>query len=282
MTSRTPVSGGHIFEKVRVTHSPGSNSPGGVVEHLSQLAAPMLEALPQDHRAAGAGVAVAGVVRRHDGFVHVAPNLEWNDVPLADMISTELGMSRVLMANEADLGALAEYRRREPAARRNLIFVAGEVGVGVGVIYDGKPMLGAAGYAGEAGHMMVNPSGRKCRCGAFGCWEIEVGEEALAGLAGISPEEARQGLMEEILRRAYTGEPQVFDALGGIGEWLGIGIGNLVNVFNPEEVVIGGFFHELYPFLEQSINKGVNQIALTAPWSSCSIRRSEHGVDSRH
>lgn len=271
--------GGHIFDKVRVAHSPGPRTPGEIVDQLARLAAPMLESLPSRHTLAGVGVAVAGVVRRQDGFVHVAPNLGWSNVPLAGMISARLGLGRVMMANEADLGALAEYRRMT-STKRNLIFVAGEVGVGIGVIYDGKPMLGAAGYAGEAGHTMVNPAGRECQCGAVGCWETEVGEEALARLAGIAPDDARQGLVQEILRRAHAGEPTVFSALREIGHWLGIGVGNLINMFNPDEVVIGGFFHELYPFLEQSINEGAQEVALTAPWLSCSIRRSELGVDS--
>jgi predicted NBD/HSP70 family sugar kinase len=272
--------GGKVFSKTRVPHSPGSHSPSEVVEQLSHLAPPMLADLPSPHVLTGVGVAVAGVVRRHDGFVHVAPNLGWSNVPLAGMISDELDLERVMMANEADLGALAEYRRNPAGTKRNLIYVAGEVGVGIGVIYDGKPMLGAAGYAGEAGHTLINPGGRRCRCGSRGCWETEVGEEALARRAGLSPDEAREGLVEEILRRAHSGDPPVFAALNEIGRWLGLGIGNLINVFNPEEVVIGGFFHELYPFIESSINEGAQETALTAPWQACSIRRSGLGIDS--
>lgn len=272
--------GGHIFEKARVAHSSGRPSPMETVEHLATLAAPLLDALPPDHTFAGVGMAVAGVVRRHDGFVHVAPNLGWNNVPLAGMVSTRLGFDRVMMANEADLGALAEYRRGTAGRNRQLIFVAGEVGVGIGIIYDGKPMLGTAGYAGEAGHTMVNPEGRMCRCGAIGCWETEVGEEALARLAGVSTEEAREGVTAEILRRAHAGDPEIFTALNELGRWLGVGIGNLINTFNPDLVVIGGFFQELYPFLEQSVNQSAQEMALTAPWLSVTIRRSELGGDS--
>lgn len=272
--------GGHILDKVRVAYSTASRSPDDAVDQLSRLSAPLLDALPNGHRFAGVGVAVAGVVRRHDGFVHIAPNLGWADVPLGGLISSKLGFDRVMMANEADLGALAEYRRGTEGRKNHLIFVTGEVGVGIGIIYDGKPMLGTAGYAGEAGHTMVNPSGRECRCGASGCWETEVGEEALARLAGIPVGEDREGLTEEILRRAHTGDREVFDAFAEIGRWLGVGIGNLINTFNPEEVVLGGFFDPLYPFLEQSISRGAQEVALTAPWLSCSIRRSELGMDA--
>ena len=270
--------GGHIFEKVRVPNTAGPRSPTETVDYLAGISTPLLDTLPHDHTLAGVGVAVAGVVRRQDGFVHVAPNLGWTNVPLAGMISAKLGFDRVMMANEADLGALAEYRRGNPGRNRHLIFIAGEVGVGIGVIYDGKPMLGAAGYAGEAGHMMVNPDGRECRCGATGCWETEVGEEALARLVGFSGD--REGLIEEVLRRAHSGDPETFGALNQLGRWLGLGIGNLINMFNPDQVVIGGFFQELYPFLEHSINHAAQEMALTAPWLSCSIRRSELGIDS--
>lgn len=272
--------GGHIFDKVRVAHSSGPQTPMETVEQLAALSAPLLEALPNDHAMAGVGLAVAGVVRRQDGFVHVAPNLGWSNVPLAGMVSAELGFDRVMMANEADLGALAEHRRGTSGGKRHLIFVAGEVGVGIGIIYDGRPMLGTAGYAGEAGHTMVNPEGRRCRCGAVGCWETEVGEEALARLAGISPDAAREGLTAEVLRRAHAGDPKIFGALNELGRWLGLGVGNLINTFNPDVVVIGGFFQELYPFLEQSMNQAAQEMALTAPWLSVTIRRSELGGDS--
>lgn len=272
--------GGHIFDKVRVGHSAGPRTPLETVEHLATLSAPLLQGLPSDATIVGVGMAVAGVVRRQDGFVHVAPNLGWSNVPLAGMVSAGLGLDRVMMANEADLGALAEYRRGTSGRKRHLIFVAGEVGVGIGIIYDGEPMLGTAGYAGEAGHTKVNPNGRTCRCGAVGCWETEVGEEALARLARISPDAARGGLTEEVLRRAHAGDPEIFIALNELGRWLGVGIGNLINTFNPDLVVIGGFFQELYPFLERSVNRSAQEMALSAPWLSATIRRSELGGDS--
>ncbi|HJS71228.1 MAG TPA: ROK family protein [Acidimicrobiia bacterium] len=281
LTIATVGLGGRVFEKVRVAHASGSRAtPTQIVNRLAELTPPMVGSLPDRHNLVGMAVAVAGVVRRQDGFVHVSPNLGWTNVPLGGIISAELGIERVMMANEADLAALAEHRRANDGSLRHLIFVAGEVGIGIGIIYNGSPMLGAAGYAGEAGHVMVNPAGRQCRCGAVGCWETEVGEESLARLAGISPEIAHDGLVDEILRRAHAGDQQAFGALAEIGRWLGIGIGNLINVFNPEVVVIGGFFHPLYPFLEQAVNDAARSVALTAPWMSCSIRASSIGVDA--
>lgn len=273
--------GGHIFDKVRVPNTPTSRPPEEVIEELRAMTKPLLESLPKDHTLAGVGVAAAGVVHREDGFIHVSPNLGWRDIPLRSLISSALGVERVMMANEADIGALAEYRRGAARGSNNSIFVAGAVGVGLGIIYDGKPMLGTSGYAGEAGHSVINPSGRPCRCGSTGCWETEVGEEALARRAGITGIDNRQAVIDEVLRRAHSGDPEIFVALNQIGGWLGIGIGGLVNTFNPDLVVIGGFFHPIYPFLEDSIVREAERTALSAPWGNCSIRRSELGLDAR-
>ncbi|HEY5890669.1 MAG TPA: ROK family protein [Acidimicrobiia bacterium] len=279
MTVATIGLGGHIFERTRIAQAP-PRSPEDIVDDLDRLGTPMFDSLPADHTVAGVGVAVAGVVRRQDGFVHVAPNLGWENVPLGQMFSERMGIDRVMMANEADLGALAEFRRGAAIGSQHLIYLAGEVGVGIGVVTNGKPMLGAAGYAGEAGHTRINPSGRLCRCGATGCWETEVGEEALARLVGISDPEMRADLIGEVTRRAHRGDADTFAALKEIGHWLGVGIGNLVNTFNPDLVLIGGFFNELYPFLEESMKSTANEVSLSAPWDACTIRPSKLGIDA--
>ena len=169
------------------------------------------------------------------------------------MLASALGLSYpVLVANEADLGALAEYRRGVGAGVPHLIYISGEAGIGAGIIHDGKPMLGAAGYAGEAGHTLINPDGHLCRCGATGCWETEAGEAALARLAGVPSSVTGLGLVDTILARANDGDQMTLDALAEIGRWLGLGIGNLINVFNPQLVVLGGFYHPLFTFLEKA------------------------------
>ena len=117
--------------------------------------------MPDPHRLTGVGVAVVGITRAADGFVHFAPNLGWRDVPLGELLEARLGLGvPVSVGNEADLGALGEHRRGADAGVANMLFVSGEVGIGLGVILAGEAVSGAAGYAGEAGHMLVNPAGR--------------------------------------------------------------------------------------------------------------------------
>ena len=271
--------GGHIFDAVREPNTPSNISPADVVSRLVDLTVPLLKRLPPGHVLVGVGVAVAGVVRRSDGFVHTAPNLGWQNVPIAEMVAKHLEVAEVRVANEADLGALGEFRRGAGRHARNMVFVAGEVGVGLGIIQDSTPMLGVSGYAGEAGHTMVNPAGRQCRCGATGCWETEVGEEALLARAGLGDWYGDRPI-DEVIRRLGSGDSTTHSALWETGRWLGIGIGNLINVLNPDMVVVGGFYHALYPHIVAAIEVGAKEVALDAPWDACTIRRSQLGPDA--
>src|SRR5690606_29762971 len=138
--------GGHTYGQVRKRRPRSHVSPEETVDTLVEMVGPLLDELPAATRLVGAGVAVAGVVRRSDGFVHLAPNLGWRNVPLGAMLADALPVDLVYLANEADLGALAEYRRGAAVGSVDLVFVAGEVGLGAGIILEGTPMLGAAGY----------------------------------------------------------------------------------------------------------------------------------------
>jgi len=272
--------GGHVYEQVRVPR-PRGESAGETVDVVAGLSGDLLAGLPADSTLTGVGVGVAGVTRRSDGFVQLAPNLGWRDVALGEMLASALGLSDpVLVANEADLGALAEYRRGVGVGAAHLIYISGEAGIGAGIIHDGKPMLGAAGYAGEAGHTLINPDGQACRCGAAGCWETEAGEAALARLAGIPSNVTGLRLVDTILAMAHDGDQKTLDALAEIGRWLGLGIGNLVNLFNPQLVVLGGFFHPLFPFLEKAIFEGARLGALDAPGDIAHIAAGGLGPDA--
>ncbi len=270
--------GGHVFNLVRVGRPRGRFSPEETVQDVAKLAGPLLDSLPAERVLVGVGVAVVGITRRSDGFVHLAPNLGWRDVPLASMLAAELDLDvPVLAANEADLGALAEHRRGRHQGVANLVYISGEVGIGAGVIVDGEPLLGAAGYAGEAGHTLINPEGSVCRCGAVGCWETEAGEAALLRLAGVSE---GAGRLAEVAERAAAGDERTLGAIADVGRWLGLGIGNLVNLFNPELVVLGGLYQRLFTFLEPSVLEGARRRMLAAPGGMATITCSALGPDA--
>ena len=204
----------------------------------------------------GLGLAVPGVVRRADGLVHFAPNLGWRDVPLGRLVAERLHSSLpILIANDADLGALAEHTWGAGIGVDHLIFLSGDVGVGGGLIIDGRPLVGAAGCAGEVGHVQVNPEGVLCRCGAIGCWETEIGGPALLRRTGRVDKSYRPEAVTRLLRLASSGDRQALAAVEDFGRWLGVGISGLVNAFNPQRVVLGGFLGTMWPLVERVVDE---------------------------
>jgi predicted NBD/HSP70 family sugar kinase len=257
--------GGEVLEHVRVDRPRGHTSVADVVADLTELAATVrarrAPALPE----IAIGVAVVGIVRRADGLVSMAPNLGWTDQPLGDRLRGAFGDDvPISIANEADLGALAEVRRGAAVGADHILFVSGEVGVGGGLIVDGQPFTGVAGYGGEIGHLPIRPDGLACRCGSRGCWETEVGAVSLLRRAGRSPDGGRAEV-EALLADAAAGEPRALAAMAETGAWLGRGLAGLVNVLNPRLVVFGGLFGRIHPFVAPIVDAELDRGALAAP-----------------
>jgi predicted NBD/HSP70 family sugar kinase len=189
-------------------------------------------------------------------MVYFAPNLGWRDVPLGRLVADRLGSSLpVLIANEADLGALAEHTWGAGVGVHHLVYVSSEVGVGGGLVIDGRPLVGAAGCAGEVGHFQVNPRGERCRCGAIGCWETEIGGPAILRRIGVAEKNYRPEAVTRLLRQAAWGDRVALSAVEDVGRWLGIGLAGLVNVFNPQRVVLGGLLATMWPVVEQIVQE---------------------------
>jgi predicted NBD/HSP70 family sugar kinase len=257
--------GGDVFERVRVDRPAGHTGVDGIAHDLAGLAASVRAGRPAGETPVGVGVAVVGVVRRSDGLVSMAPNLGWRDVPLGDALAAALEIQApISVANDADLGALVELRRGAAVRGDDVLFISGEYGVGGGLIVDGRPLTGVAGYGGEVGHLPVNPTGAACRCGSFGCWETEVGEAALLRMAGRPPGGGRREV-DAMLRDAEAGVPVALSALDHVGRWLGIGLAGLVNIFNPRLIVLGGIFGRILPFVGPTLEHELDRRALAAP-----------------
>jgi predicted NBD/HSP70 family sugar kinase len=272
--------GGTLEHKVVVDRDPDRRTPEATVEDLAVLIEEALGRVAGERKVLSLGVSVAGVVRRDDGFVHIAPNLLWHDVPLAAMLTERIGDDLpVLMGNDADLGAMAEHVRGAGVGVDNLVYIASEVGVGGGIIVDGNPLGGAAGYAGEIGHIVVNPDGAECRCGAQGCLEAETGEWALLRLLGRSASNERMAV-EGVLREAAAGSAPVLEALQHVGTWLGIGLSGLVNTLNPNRLVLGGMFAKAYPYIADAVSRELDVHAQAPSRSTVTVVPATLGDDS--
>jgi predicted NBD/HSP70 family sugar kinase len=256
---------GEVIERRRVDRPRGHSTVDAVVPHLATLVRAVRPGPIEAETLVGIGVAVAGVVRRGDGLVRTAPNLGWTDVNLVERMTAALETDvPVTVANEADLGALAESRRGAAVGADDVLYISAEVGVGGGIIVDGRPLTGVAGYGGEIGHIPVNPSGLPCRCGSLGCWETEIGEGALLRLAG-QPVGGGRSAVDAVLRAAEVGDPTALAAIEHVGHWLGVGLAGLVNIFDPRLVVLGGRFARLAPYVGATVEAELDRRALAAP-----------------
>lgn len=272
--------GGQVHWKDRVDRPRAHSTVEDIVSDLHELVGQAMAQRASAEEPIGIGVAVAGLVRPTDGVVTVGPNLGWIDVPLGDRLTAALGLhAPVSVANEADLGALAEIRRGAARGSDDVIYIHGEVGVGGGIIVGGRPLGGTGGFAGEVGHMPVNPSGRACRCGSIGCWETEIGERALLEHAGYPVEGGRMAV-SAVIADAADGRPEAVAALAVVGRWLGIGLAGLVNVLNPRIVVLGGFFSRGFPYLEPAMIGALEARALIASRRSMTVVPAGLGVDA--
>ncbi|MFF4150661.1 ROK family protein [Streptomyces sp. NPDC001651] len=201
---------------------------------------------------AGLAVAVPGLVTRDARTVVRAPNLEWRDTDVGELLATDLPLT---VGNEANFGALAELWLGD-GTPQDFLHVSAEIGIGAAVVVDGALLHGTRGFAGELGHVPVQPEGPACACGGRGCLEQYAGEEAVLRAAGLEPGEDRVGLLAE---RAAAGDEDVRGALREAGTALGIALTGAVNLLDPRTVVLGGALAGLAPWLLPSLESELDR-----------------------
>ncbi len=240
---------GEVVEERKLALDARSMDSDGVLEHLLDLVGETVARLEgREASIVGLTVGVAGLYDRTRDVLTHGPNLGWYDVPVASIIRRGLDATYpVSVDNEANLAAAAEATPGNPD-RQDILVLHGEIGVGGGIIADGRLLRGGHGYAGEFGHMVVEPQGRQCGCGRRGCWETVTGLSALLERVADpddpvrSPQMAIDDRLEEINRRASLGDPRTLEALEEVGAWLGTGAAILCNVLNPAAVVLSGYY----------------------------------------
>lgn len=229
-------------------------------------------------RCIGLGVAISGMVRREDGMVRLGPHLGMRDEPLGVLLQEKLPDIQISVGNVADVCALAEHTRGVAIGCDNVIYLYGDVGVGAGIIASGHRVAGHGGYGGEVGHMVVNPRGERCECGSKGCWETEIGEPALLRLAE-SKQQGYEGVLN-VIDRAARGDHVAQAAVRHVGDWLGFGVANLVNIFNPELIIFGGTLRDVYIASAAQVRSRLNSNALPATREHVRLRTPALGVDA--
>jgi len=271
--------------KVLSTHTTKEHAgqrPEQVVDAIERAYREVLEGakVPADE-VAGIGLSFAGHIDGRRGLVLTTSNMpEWDHVPLRDIVSQRLNQ-HVLIDNDTNFAVVAEHRYGAGRGANDVVYVTFSTGVGMGIVVNGKLFQGCTGTAGEIGHTVVEMDGRRCSCGKRGClmayasgialrnraWErIRAGEEtALSGLAWDDPQLINGELICDIAQR---GDPVAQDLIISTGRYLGIGLSTIVQVLNPEVIVIGGGLTNIGSMLLDSCLESLRQSVHPVLWGA--------------
>ncbi|CQR58303.1 ROK family transcriptional regulator [Paenibacillus riograndensis] len=228
-----------------------------VLEKMKAIISELIASAPSSpYGIVGIGVGVPGMVDEH-GMVLFAPNLGWEMVDLRAILEQSFAVP-VTIDNEANAGAQGELNFGAARDVRHLLYISAGSGIGSGIIIGGELYKGARGYAGETGHMTIEAEGKPCSCGSRGCWELYASERTYDNPGLALPARSTT----ELVRYAHEGQEDTLRHFTTIGEYLGIGVTNLINSFNPELIVIGGALSEAEPWLGEPLRRVVAERTL--------------------
>lgn len=236
----------------------------------------------------GIGIGVPGIVDYHHGCVLSAPNLLWENVKLKDIVEEEFHIP-TLIDNEANAGAIGEKWFGLGKKASELVYVSAGTGIGAGIVINNELYRGSRGLAGEIGHMTVDVHGSKCSCGNVGCWEEYASERALIRyfkenaahypdsmlLAKDNAEYIENLNIFQLVDAAKKGDSLAIAGFKNIGYYLGVGVANLINAFNPECVVIGNVLPLAGDILMDELRKEVARRCFSSKYANVKITSSE-------
>jgi glucokinase len=240
----------------------------------------------------GIGIAIAGVLDSKNGILTSSPNLpDWKNVPLKKTMQDRLGLDTFLI-NDANAAALGEHRFGAGIGAQNLVYLTVSTGIGGGIIIDDKLYEGSTGSAGELGHMTIDADGPRCNCGNYGCLEAlasgtAVAREAIerikAGKISVL-RDMKENIIditaEDVAKAARQEDKLANEIIAIASYYLGIGLANIVNIFNPQVIVIGGGMSKMGGMLIEPAKKIVKQRAFKLPARTARIVRSRLGNES--
>jgi len=287
------IHNGKILNKYYVPAN-GSEGPQAVINRIFESIDRVLaQACLSLSRIRGISIAAAGAIDAKNGIITLSPSLPgWRNIPLVKMVREKYPVD-IFIIHDANASALGEHSYGAGRGTRDMIFLTVSTGIGGGIIINNKQYDGAAGAAGEIGHMTIDINGPKCNCGSNGCLEAMASGTAMAAAAKsrlLSGEKSRlmemvNGSIEavtakEIGAAAAEGDRLSIEVINRTAIYLGVGLANLVNIFNPEMLVIGGGVSNLGELLLAPARKVVLERAFAFPAQMCKIVRAELGDDS--
>lgn len=240
---------------ILATDQRSTEAEQGVEAVLERIVASLQETLRRANSSpsdiARLAIAAPGPIDQARGLITEAPNLPgWINVPLRSRLRRLLGVP-IYLENDANAAAIGEHRYGAGRGSRHMLYLTVSTGIGGGIIIDGRLYRGTSGAAGELGHIVVDAGGPRCRCGSYGCLEVLASGTALAREGAAAVERGEAPLLERLAGGAPVTAELVADAarageetarrlITTAGRYLGLGLTSLVNIFNPQVLVLGG------------------------------------------
>ncbi|HEX7001569.1 MAG TPA: ROK family transcriptional regulator [Trueperaceae bacterium] len=222
------------------------------------------------------GVGVPALIGR-DGHLAFGPNLGWRDVPLGERL-TALWPAPVAVDNDTKAAALAEKLFGTAQQARDFVVIAGHSGIG-GALYLGERLLrGSGGFAGEVGHITAVPDGRPCGCGDRGCLEAYLAERAV--VEQLRERSVVAGNYQEAAKACAAGDPRALPLFEELGDLLGRVLADMVDIVDPELIVLGGAMTHVVPYLLPSVQKRLAEPALAGVRVPCRVEASQLGPEA--
>jgi glucokinase len=237
-------------------------------QHMVEWAAGEIERHRGREKVRAITIAAPGPIDIHRGVLVNPPNLPWQNVPLAAMLSRATG-AKVSLANDADMAGLGEFHHGAGRGTQNMIYITWSTGVGGGLIIDGELRRGGHGTAGEIGHMIVDPNGPLDNCGQRGCLEAFIGGANLAKETGHPA--------AELFHAAAAGNKHAQMVVGRAARYMGIALISLTNIFDPEMFVIGGGISRSWKLVEPTILETLRSSPFIKPARRPRLRRARLG-----
>ena len=276
---------GHIFQH-RSVATVATAGPNEVISHIVSL----IEQVIGDVSHAeilGVGVGAPGPLDPFEGIVLHAPTLQgWVNVPLRALLQEHTGLP-VILNNDGNAAALGEWYFGSGRGCQDFIYVTVSTGIGGGIIANGQLLLGRKGMAGEVGHMHIQPDGPVCSCGQTGCWESLASGTALARFAVQALHQGTPSLLhdcatkgpvtaKDVFTAAVQGDALAQDLLRREGEFLGMGLVNLLHLFSPERITLGGGVSQRMGWLEPHIHRVIAARVMPS-YRDVPIQYAHHG-----
>jgi glucokinase-like ROK family protein len=279
----------------RVKYRVESSDPMVEIGRVERAVRELLQYLPETRYpvpVAGMGLGITGIVDRRAGLWKYSPHFDVHELAVAAILEQRLVMP-VWVENDARIMAWGERSFGAARGMDNLTYIRVGVGIGAGIIIDGRLYSGAHDGAGEIGHTMVDPDGLKCRCGSYGCLETVASATAIARRVVKRISQGQPSLVTElvdgdlqqvvgttVIDAARLGDPLAMETLSGAGRYLGLAIGNLINLLNPSIVILGGGTSRAGELLTVSLREAAMGRVLPALRDSVQIVSTPLGEDS--